>query len=144
MVSIECELCHTERLEIVLISQKVVKLVFVIVANRRDVEEPEVVIKGDPEATVVFINETNLLLRTFCPSGRLITPVTLPFFLTPGVANLNQALCLSVIKRDYFCSNQTVCMSINQANRLDCLITECCIRLTCHGCAHRECLLVRV
>ena len=83
-----------------LISQEVVILVIVIVANRRDVEELEVVFKRDPETAVIFINEANLLLRALSPCGRLITPVSLPFLLAPWVANLNQALRFAVIKCD--------------------------------------------
>ena len=56
VVCIKCELRHPERLEIVLISKEVVELVLVIVANRRDVEEPEIVLKRDPEAAVIFID----------------------------------------------------------------------------------------
>ena len=56
VVCIKSELRHSERLEIVLISKEVVELVLVIVANRRDVEEPEIVLKRDPEAAVIFID----------------------------------------------------------------------------------------
>ena len=83
-----------------LISKEVIELVLVIVANCRDVEEPEIVLERDPEAAVIFIDKTNLLLGAIGPRGRLITPVTLPFLLAPRVADLNQAFCLAVIKCD--------------------------------------------
>ena len=83
-----------------LISKEVIELVLVIVANRRDVEEPEIVLERDPEAAVIFIDKTNLLLGVIGPRRRLITPVTLPFLLAPRVADLNQAFCLAVIKCD--------------------------------------------
>jgi len=51
----------------VLISQEVIKLALIVVADRGDVEELLVVAECDPEASIVFVLKIDLSLRVLRP-----------------------------------------------------------------------------
>ena len=67
MVLIQGELRHTKVLYLVLVRQEVVKLVLVVVANRSDVKELDIILKGNPEATIVQVLKVHLLLGALSP-----------------------------------------------------------------------------
>jgi len=76
MVGVELKFAHTETLDLMLVSKVIVYAFFIVVANGRNVEEPNVVLEADPETAVIFIDEFNLALCRFCPFGGLVAPVT--------------------------------------------------------------------
>ena len=84
----------------------------IVEANCGDIEEPDVVLVCNPECSIVLVFQIYLSLRRFCPLGRFVAPVTLPLFMAPGVSNLQQALCLPVVKLDDFGSDQTVGVTV--------------------------------
>ena len=80
-----------------LICDVAVDHLIVVEADCGDVEELDVVLEGYPESSVVLVLEVNLALCRFSPDWRLVTPVSLPLFMTPRIPNLNQSLCLSIV-----------------------------------------------
>ena len=89
MVFCEGELSHTELLKFVLVSDIVVMHVLIVIANGCDVKELDIVRESNPETTIVDLLQIYLLLRALSPLGRLVAPVSLPLFLTPGVTDLD-------------------------------------------------------
>ena len=72
-----------------LIGQEVILLVFIVVANGSNIEEFDVVCEANPETSIVLVLKIDLAFRGFVPLVRLVAPVALPLFLTPGVTDLD-------------------------------------------------------
>jgi len=60
-------------------------------ANRRDVEEAEVVAETDEEHSVVLGLMAYLLEKLGRPQGRRVAPVPMPFLQAPRVSDLYQS-----------------------------------------------------
>ena len=80
-----------------LICDVAVDHLIVVEADCCDVEELDVVLEGDPERAIVLVLQVDLALGRLSPLGRLVTPVSLPLLVAPRVADLNDALRLSVV-----------------------------------------------
>ena len=117
-------------------------LILEVVANRRNVEKLDVVMEGDPEAAIIGVLQIDLLFCALRPLIGQVAPVTLPFFPAPRVSNLNQPLGLPVVKSYQLCTDQTVSVSVHQADALDRFRRQIIISLTCYGGAHGELQLV--
>ena len=93
----QSELRHAKALQFVLICEEIINLVLVVIAYCRDIEELHIVLESYPEAPIVNLLQIHLPLSALSPLVRLITPITLPFFSTPGVSNLNQSLSFAIV-----------------------------------------------
>lgn len=47
------------------------------------------VFDGHPESAIIRINKFNFLLQSWSPKGWLVSPISLPFFITPWISYLN-------------------------------------------------------
>jgi hypothetical protein len=88
---------HAKVAWLVLVSDGGVLEVVSEVADRRYVEEKVIVGERDPEGAVIFVNKVDLLLGGLGPAVRLVGPVAIPFFLSPRIANFDEALGAAVV-----------------------------------------------
>ena len=113
MVCIKRKLANAEALKIMLVSQAVIFSLLIVIADRGDVEELDVVLEANPEAPIIFVLQIHLALRGLRPLRRFVAPIALPFFATPRVPDLNQPFSLTVIESDDFGCDQTISVRIN-------------------------------
>ena len=125
-----------------LISDVAVYDIFIVEANSGDIEEPDVVLVCDPERSIVLVFQIHLSLRRLCPLGGFVAPVSLPLFVAPGVSNLQQALCLPVVKLDDLGGDQTVSMTVAEILVFDGFARDV-TSLRSNRAAHRKVLLLR-
>ena len=113
------------------------------VADRCDIKEFIVVFEWDPEATIVFLHELRHLLPSeIIPQRRLVRPVSGPLSFAPRVSNQAKSLSATVLKLDFFCTDQWVSVCIDQTHTFHIGWGEVCFLARGNSSAHGKLIFV--
>ena len=85
--------------------------VLVVVVDTAELDSAEIlshILVAHEERTIISISPASLSLALFCPAVRVITPITVPFEVTPRVSELEELESITELIIDLDTANQTV------------------------------------